>query len=339
MRGFIRVLLTVFGLIQLALGALTDKELSTLVKNYGKNKAIKITDDNFEEFLNGAKDYHLILFLYSTAPQINCVLCNEFKPDFELLANSWFQDHPEGVSEDDLDEDSGLPNKNVYFLQAEFLDCRKLFGLFELNNIPKVFHFPPTTNNKPNAYLKEYNEYQFFQGVHRELLASYLNSVTGYKFNLYIPPDYSRIVINAIGTFTFILLLRRFSEQAIKIVSSRVLWSGFTVLAILILTSGYMFNQIRGVPYVREHSTHTEYIIPGQQMQLGVETQIVSFLYGGLSVLVVFLIKKAPEVKNPQANLIAVVVLCGAVFVLYSLLLEVFGLKGIGYPYKFLNVL
>lgn len=333
MKGFIKVLVAVFGLMQLALGALTDKELTTLVKNNGKNKVIKITDSNYEDFLNGAKDYHLVLFLYSTASQINCVLCSEFKPDFELIANSWFQDHPDGVAQEDGEETS----KNVYFLQAEFLDARKLFGVLELNNIPKVYHFPPTTNNKANAFLKEYNEYQFFQGVHRDLLSSYLQSVTGHKFNIYVPPDYSRVIINAIGTFAFVILLRRYSTQAISIVSSRMLWSSITVLGILVLISGYMFNQIRGVPYVREHQSHTEYIAPGQQMQYGIETQIVSFIYGTLSVLVVFLIQKAPKVKNPQANFIAVVVLSGAIFVVYSILLSVFGLKGIGYPFQFVK--
>lgn len=324
-------------ILQIAVAALTNEQLLTLTHNQGKTKVIPVNDQNFQKILSGERDYHLVLLLSSAVPQINCVLCNEFHPDFNIVANSWFQDHPNGLGEEELnDEDS--PKKNVYFLHSEFAESRQLFQLLQLNNIPKVYHFPPSSSIKANDYIKEFDEYQFYQGVHRELLASYLKSVTGLQFNIYIPPDYSRIAINAVFAFTFALLIRRYRKEAYNIATSRSLWSSIILVGVLLLISGYMFVQIRGVPYVREHANgRVDYFVPGQQNQLGVETQILSFVYGILSASSIILIKHIPKIKSPQVQLIAVVIISLLIFIFYSLLLSVFGLKGMGYPFRLLN--
>ena len=144
-------------------------------------------------------------------------------------------------------------------------------------------------------------EYQFFHGDHKELLKNWLIEVTDHRFNLYIPVNKTKIAINAIGTFIVVLLLRIFSKQVIQVITSRVIWCAASIISVILFTTGYMFNQIRGTPYVMEHrDRRTEYFAPGQQSQFGVETQIMSFLYGFLSILVIVLVKRAPEIKTNQ---------------------------------------
>ncbi|KSA00158.1 uncharacterized protein AC631_04075 [Debaryomyces fabryi] len=321
------------------MAALTNEEMIKYVKSQG-NKVVSLNDENYEHILNGERDYHLIVMLSSQSAKINCALCNEFKPEFEIVGNSWIQDHPNGLSKEELeDTESLIPKKNVYFMFSEFTESRNFFLSLQLNNIPKVFHFPPSTSKRPNEYIKQFDEYQFYQGDHKSLLASWLNQITGHTFNIYIPPDYTRIATNALITFALVMLIRRFSAQFTMVVTSKILWSGISLVAILLLISGYMFNQIRGVPFVMEHqSGKVDYFVPQQQNQLGVETQIMSFIYGCLSLLVVMLIKKAPEIKNSHVKLIAVIVLSILIFVLYSILLSIFGIKGMGYPYRFITL-
>ncbi|KAK6456925.1 gamma subunit of Oligosaccharyltransferase [Scheffersomyces xylosifermentans] len=328
-------------LVSVGIAALSNDQLQNLVKGQGTKKVLTITDDNFAEILNGPRDYHIVVLLTSESSQINCVLCKEFRPEYELLANSWVQDHPNGLTEKELEveEDfTGIPPKNIYFFYSEFMQSRNFFQIFQLNSIPKVFHFPPSDKAGPNNFIKEVKEYQFFQGQHSELLRSWIADQTGLKVNLYVPTDYYRIAVNFIGLVSILLLVRRFKKQVIQIITSRFLWSGFSLISILLLTTGYMFNQIRAVPYMRAHENgKLEYFIQGQQNQMGVETQIVSFIYGILSLLFVVLIKKVPEIKNSTVLFIAVAIVSVLIFIFYSLLLCVFSLKGMGYPYRFIN--
>lgn len=337
--SIVQLYVTFVSLFGLVMAALTNEEMTKYVKSQG-NKVVSLNDENYEHILNGERDYHLIVMLSSQSPKINCVLCNEFKPDFETIGNSWIQDHPNGLSKEALeDTESVIPKKNVYFMFSEFTESRNFFLSLQLNNIPKVFHFPPSTNKRPNEYVKQFDEYQFYQGDHKVLLTSWLNQITGHTFNIYIPPDYTRIATNALITFVVVMLIRKFNAEFIMVATSRILWSGISLVAILLLISGYMFNQIRGVPFVMEHQGgKVDYFIPQQQNQLGVETQIMSFVYGCLSLLVVMLIKRAPQIKNSHVKLIAVIVLSILIFVLYSVLLSIFGIKGMGYPYRFITL-
>ncbi|CAH2353962.1 dolichyl-diphosphooligosaccharide--protein glycosyltransferase subunit 3 [[Candida] railenensis] len=340
--------IVIASLLNIVIAALSNKELVTLSKN-SKQRIIHINDANYKTLLEGPRDYHMVVLMTSTSSSINCVLCTEFKPEYELVSSSWFQDHPEGLTEEDLevsaDEEGGeslskVAPKNIYFLYSEFTDSREFFGVFQLNNIPKVFYFPPSTNTEKNAYLKESLEYQFFAGSHKDLLIDWLKQLTGHEFPIYIPPDYTKLVTNIVGALAFLSLSKIFHKQLLKVLTSKIIWSGLSLIFILLLTSGYMFNQIRGVPYVRElGGGKIEYILAQQQNQYGVETQILSFVYGCLSLFMVILVKKVPELKNSQVQFITVVIFSFLIFFFYAILVGIFGLKGAGYPFKLLRMM
>ncbi|EMG47893.1 OST3 Dolichyl-diphosphooligosaccharide--protein glycosyltransferase subunit 3 [Candida maltosa Xu316] len=333
------IILFMISLWSLALGGLTNKELLSTIK-HNKRKVLTLNDANFETILNGKRDYHLIALLTSEAPNINCVLCREISPEFKIIADSWFQDHPSGISEGEyiLDGEEEIPMKNVYFFKSEFMESKKLFQILQLQNIPKIFYFPPTKHLGPNNFIREKVEYQFFQGDHRELMKAWFTDITGHSFNLYIPINKTRLVLNAICAFLLVILVKTFAKQIITFITSKLIWCAGSLIGVLLFTTGYMFNQIRGTPYLMEQNDgRVEYFAPGQQSQYGVETQIMSFVYGMLSILVIVLIKRAPEIKNYNVNLVLVAILSTMIFVMFSLLLSIFGAKGVGFPYRFIN--
>lgn len=335
-----RVFAALAGVVSTALAGLSIAELKNLAAQ-SRNNIIPLNDENYADLLNGERDYHLVLYLATDAPQINCALCREFKPDYETVAYSWRYEHPNGLSRAELAavEDKEIPPKNIFFLSSDFMNSKKFFQIFGLDNIPKVFYFPPSAVNIANNFVSEKEDYQFFQGSHKALMFDWLEQVTGHKVNEHVPPDYAKIAINAVTTFSVALLLRKFNKQVIFALSSRTLWSGLSLVAVLLLTTGYMFNQIRGVPYVRELANgQVDYIIAGQQMQLGVETQIMSFIYGLLSLLIVVLWKRLPTIKSPSVHFFSVVIVSVMIFLAYSAMLCVFGHKGTGYPYRFVEL-
>lgn len=329
-------------LLALAAAALSKAELLATA-HASRGHTIDVNDNNYKQLLQGPRDFHAVLLMTLTSSQLNCVLCNEFKPEYELVASSWLQDHPNGL-------DGGAANgaadsaanddvKDVFFLYSEFKESRELFSLFQLNNIPKVFYLPPTKSRAATEYLQNHQEYQFFAGEHRDLLVAWLRDRTGLQFPIHVPPDYTRIVSNIVLVATAVMLGRVFWRHVTRVLTLRAVWGAVLLAVILLLISGYMFNQIRGVPYVRESGNgQVEYFAAGQQSQYGVETQILSFVYGCLSLFVIVLVKKVPEVKNSQVRLLAVAVVSALIFVFYLLLVSIFGLKGMGYPYRLLNI-
>jgi oligosaccharyltransferase complex subunit gamma len=63
------------------------------------------------------------------------------------------------------------------------------------------------------------------------------------------------------------------------IVQNRNVWAAVSLIAILLFTSGHMYNHIRKVPYVAQGNRGgISYFAPGFQSQYGLETQLVAAL-------------------------------------------------------------
>ena len=65
--------------------------------------------------------------------------------------------------------------------------------------------------------------------------------------------------------------------QVKKVVTNKNAWAAFSLVFILMFTSGHMFNTIRHTPYTQANGRGGfNYIAGGFQNQFGVETQIVA---------------------------------------------------------------
>lgn len=79
-------------------------------------------------------------------------------------------------------------------------------------------------------------------------------------------------ILMAVVTATTVL-----SPYLLPIVQNRNLWAAVSLIAILLFTSGQMFNHIRKVPYVAgDGKGGISYFAGGFQNQFGMETQIVA---------------------------------------------------------------
>lgn len=91
------------------------------------------------------------------------------------------------------------------------------------------------------------------------------------------PINYVRIAV----TLTAVLGLLTFASVAapyiLPVVQNRNLWAAISLIAILLFTSGHMYNHIRKVPYVAADGRGgISYFAGGFQNQFGLETQIVA---------------------------------------------------------------
>lgn len=99
----------------------------------------------------------------------------------------------------------------------------------------------------------------------------------GPKPQLVRPVNYARlvsIVTIFMGVFTLFTVS---SPYILPILQNRNLWAAVSLIAILLFTSGHMFNHIRKVPYVAgDGRGGINYFAGGFSNQFGMETQIIA---------------------------------------------------------------
>jgi oligosaccharyltransferase complex subunit gamma len=67
------------------------------------------------------------------------------------------------------------------------------------------------------------------------------------------------------------------SPYIIPVLQNRNLWAAFSLITVLLFTSGHMFNHIRKVPYVSgDGKGGISYFAGGFSNQFGLESQIVA---------------------------------------------------------------
>ncbi|SGZ52413.1 CIC11C00000001328 [Sungouiella intermedia] len=323
--------IVVFASLWLAvLAAYSNADIRQLLAAKGSNGVLEVDEHNYEQFLEGHRDYHLVLYMASDSPQFNCILCREVHPVFDTVADSWQRAFPQGF------DNAG---ENLYFLSAEFLNSKTLFQKMQLDSIPKIFHFPPTSPlDKPNAWLTKNDQYQFYAGDHTQMLKQWITSITNKLFDIYVKVNYVKMFMNGAIAFAVVMLLRKFSHYLSALVTSSFVWGSLSLVLILIFLAGYMFNQIRGTPFVRENGDQVEYFAPSAQMQYGLETQVISTVYGLLAMLFVLLVNRVSSIKNAKVQFFAVILVSGLVYLVYGLYLFVFAQKYKGYPFTLLNL-
>jgi oligosaccharyltransferase complex subunit gamma len=103
-------------------------------------------------------------------------------------------------------------------------------------------------------------------------LHNWITSLAPHKFEIYKP--FNPYVV-APMVFAFVLAIALMSYQYLApLFASRFLWAAMCIVAILVFTSGHMWNRIRGAPY----SSGQGFIAPGFSNQFVAETQIVAVL-------------------------------------------------------------
>jgi oligosaccharyltransferase complex subunit gamma len=118
------------------------------------------------------------------------------------------------------------------------------------------------------------------------------------------------------------------------ILQNRNLWAAFSLIAVLLFTSGHMFNHIRKTPYVQgDGKGGLSYFAGGFSNQNGLESQIIAAIYGVLAFATISLALKVPRIADARAQQVAVFVWSGVLLCMYSFLLSVFRMKNGGYQF------
>ncbi|KAF2858814.1 OST3/OST6 family protein [Piedraia hortae CBS 480.64] len=284
---------------------------------------IKLNDAIYQKLVTAPRDYSVAVLLTALEPRIGCNLCSEFQPEWDMLARQWTKG------------DSKSEGRLV-FATLDFKDGRATFQSLMLQTAPVLFLFHPTIgpNAKPD---KGPSQFDFTGGTDKAepihaWLSRQLPNIPHPPFVR--PPNYVKtafIVTSVLGLFTFASVA---GPYLLPLIQSRNLWAAVSIIAVLLFTSGHMFNHIRNVPYVAaDGKGGISYFAGGFQSQFGLETQIIAAIYGILSFSAISLAVKVPRMADERAQKVAVAVWGGVMLGMYSFLLNVFRIKNQGYPF------
>ncbi|KAJ9156003.1 Magnesium transporter protein 1 [Pleurostoma richardsiae] len=284
---------------------------------------IKIDDASYKKLTATPRDYSSGILLTAMDPRFGCQLCREFQPEWELLSKSWMKGDRKGES-------------RMIFATLDFNDGRETFMSMGLQTAPVLLFFPATAG--PHAVAApEPLRYDFTSGPQtaeqvRNWLARHLpdrpHPIVKRPFD-YLGWFTSITAFLGAATFTYVCW-----DYISLVLWSRKIWAACSLIAILLFTSGQMFNHIRGVPYVAgDGRGGISYFAAGFQNQFGMETQLVAAMYGTLAFAIISLGVTAPRIADPKRQQLTILAWSGILFLMYGLLLSVFRIKNGGYPF------
>ncbi|ATZ48902.1 hypothetical protein BCIN_04g01150 [Botrytis cinerea B05.10] len=284
---------------------------------------LKLDDSVYSKLTTAPRDYSVAVLLTALETRFGCQLCREFQPEWDLLSKSWIKGDKQGES-------------RLLYGTLDFMDGKGTFQSLNLQTAPVLLLFLPTVGPHAST-LNGPVRYDFTNGPQT---AEQVHSwITRHLTDRPHPPvqrpiNWLRIIAvttTVLGTITFISVAWPY---VLPIVQNRNVWAAISLIAILLFTSGHMFNHIRKVPYVAgDGRGGVSYFAGGFSNQYGLETQIIAAMYGLLSFATISLALKVPRISDPKIQQVAVLVWGGVIFVMYSFLLSVFRIKNGGYPF------
>ncbi|KAI9070391.1 oligosaccharyl transferase subunit OST3/OST6 family [Trametes sanguinea] len=281
------------------------------------NGVIKLDESTYNLLTSPKRNWSASIHFTALDPRRRCGPCKEFDPAFNAVAKAWTK---VPVAERD----------SHFFATADFDSAMGVFQKLGLQTAP-VVHIHPATEgpHRPASGRTTPIVYDFANGFDAGPLAEQLSQFTPVPIPYKAPFDWARI-----GTAVGVLLIVASGIRVLSpVLRSRWIWAAGVVLTSLIMTSGYMFVRIRGMPHTGGNG---QWIAPGYQNQFGQETQVVSFIYGLLSAAFLMLTLVTPYQTSPSRQRLQIYLWSGVILVMFSVLISLFRVKNRGYPFKLL---
>lgn len=312
-------LLSLLALTHLVPGSLAQgvqsKEQSALYKRIQASSQgyIDVDANEFASIVQFPRDFAVTALLTTTNGNIKCPPCQAFQPEFEKLTEQW-------------NKNKAVKSKNV-FVKVEFSRGQSVFAQFQLQHAPVLYTFPAPSNAnaKPEHISFDFNE----RGFAAPDVAEHLNKVLKTQFSYKQPLNRKLITATATGVM-FVVGSVSFLGPYVPLFfkSSKPIWMLLCIGSMIIFNSGYMWNSIRGAPYIAMgQGGRPEYFAGGFQNQYGVETQIVAAIYSLLAFSFIALTVLVPAQRDPTRQRAGVYVWSAIFLATFSLLFYIFRIK------------
>ncbi|CAG7837670.1 unnamed protein product [Allacma fusca] len=296
-----------------------------------KRPVIRMNVAKFNEYVKGTpRNYSVVAMFTALSPQRGCSICGAANEEFTIVANSFRFN-------------SQVFSNKLFFALVDFDEAGSIFQSMKLYTAPVFIHFP--AKGKPQSHDKM--DIQRF-GVEAEAVARWIAERTDVQavarwiaertdvqIRVFRPPNYS-------GTMALIIVsivvggLLYLKRNNLEFLYNRHAWGLASLFIVFCMTSGQMWNQIRGPPVVQRTQNGISYIHRSSQGQLVVETYIVFLLSSAITLGMILVIEAGKGKADIRKRRVMLVAGLGMFALFFGMILSIFKSKAHGYPYSFI---
>ncbi|KAJ1965383.1 oligosaccharyl transferase subunit ost3/OST6 [Dipsacomyces acuminosporus] len=319
-------ILSACGLAALSLTGLASGQSAEQIQKLSSKDADGIAKFDIKSFMQNVvpegKDYSVVVQLTALAPRYKCEPCKEVDSTLRAVSRGWKKRGEKG---------------RIVFGTLDVEDGEQLFSQMGIDKIPRVMIFP--ADKGPHA-LKNPSPRELNLGartISPEGMAARLTELFGVEIKPDIPVDYSKhamkVATAVAGAYALYLIYKHISLSAI----GRNVWAVGSILFVLVMTSGFMWNRINDPPYMGQARNGDPMLFaPTNQQQFSVETQIIAASYAICALCIVGLVRHVPRIQNQDQKTFVTFVFVVALVMTFSYINSVFRIKFAGYPYRLL---
>merc|ERR1719420_104317 len=263
--------------------ALADK-VSQLVDLSTKKSVIKLNGNKFKDFVRSApRNYSIVVMFTALSAQRQCAICKQAAAEYELVANSYRY--------------SQFYSNKMFFAMVDFDEGPDVFQLMKLNSAPVFMHFP--AKGKP----KKLDNMDIQRvGFGAEAVAKWIGERTEVHIRVFRPPNYTG-TIALLMLFALVGGLLYLRRNNLEFLYNKTAWGGVALLFVFAMTSGQMWNHIRGPPFIHKtQNGNVAYIHGSSQGQFVVETYFIGGLYGLIVFGTILLTEAASQEGGSSRN-------------------------------------
>ncbi|XP_064481226.1 tumor suppressor candidate 3-like isoform X2 [Ornithodoros turicata] len=280
-----------------------------------KRPVIRFNGEKFRQFVKASpRNYSFIIMLTALSPQRHCSICRQANEEFQIVANSWRY--------------SQAYSNKLFFGLVDYDEGSDVFVSLGQNSAPVFLHFPDKGKPKKGDSM----DIQRI-GFAAETIARWVAERADVHIRVFRPPSYSGTIALVI-LFALIGALLYMRRNNLDFLYNKTSWGIAALCIVFAMTSGQMWNHIRGPPFMHKTNRGVAYIHSSSGGQLVVETYIIIVINAAV-VFGMILINEAAESKgdSKKRKIMAIVGLV-LVALFFSFLLSIFRSKAHGYPYR-----
>lgn len=315
-------LLVAFVCLPAAAGTNLDEQIQQLNDLTERRPVIKLNADKFRRFIGSQsvpRNYSFIVMMTALSPQRSCHICRQAHEEFMVTAAS-FKNSPY------------FANKRLYFGSVDYDDGSDIFNSLNINSAPCFLYF----NEKGNFKTPDELNIQRL-GFGADVISRWIAEKTGMQIKIVRPPNLSTPIIWTFFGLTLLTLLYM-TRNSLTMFFNRNIWAIAAVSIVLLMTSGQMWNHIRGAPLMQRGRNQNNYIHNSSNAQFIIETYLVMLVNGGIAVGMILMTDalKNSDRSDGKRRVLTARVGFAMMVIFFSLLLSIFRQKSYGYPYRLL---
>jgi len=298
-------------------GAALAEKVQQLTDMSAKRPVLRLNGNKFRDYVrNSPRNFSMVVMFTALSASRQCAICKQASEEYHIVANSY--------------RFSQQFSNKLFFAMVDFDEGPDVFQIMKLNSAPVFMHFP--AKGKPKKM--DTMDVQRI-GFGADAIAKWIGERTEVNIRVFRPPNYTGTIAMFIlfGVTGVLIYMRR---NNLEFLYNNTAWGIIALVFVFAMTSGQMWNHIRGPPLVQKTQTGQVFIHGSSQGQFVFETYFIFLLYGLITFGMILLIDAAENKGDIGRRRLCSIIGLALFAFFFSLILSIFRSKAGGYPYSFL---